>query len=77
MCLYLADFRIFSSYLLFFSVLGNLIMMCLGIVFLRLNVKKFELSVPGCSITSLRKLSIPVSFLSLYSSDGPRVDAAS
>lgn len=52
-------------------------MMCLGIVFLRLNVKKFELSVPGCSITSLRKLSIPVSFLSLYSSDGPRVDAAS
>lgn len=52
-------------------------MMCLGIVFLRLNLKKFELSVPGCSIKSLRKLSIPVSFLSLYSSNGPCVDAAS
>ena len=52
-------------------------MMCLGIVFLRLNLKKFELSVPGCSIKSLRKLSIPVSSLSLYSSNGPCVDAAS
>lgn len=52
-------------------------MMCLGIVFLRLNLKKFGLSVPGFSITSLRKLSTPVSFLSLYSSDGPCTDAAS